>query len=66
MKLYVHTGKGHCIGSHAIAWAGSKKTAEKLIREALDSGGLKGEPLDVVCVGALESPMLIYFDNGDY
>lgn len=67
MKLYKHTGHGHCLGSVIIVWAGSLNTAKKLIRETLDDCGLKDEELQITCVGTLESfSTVIYSDDGDY
>lgn len=67
MKVFIHTGKGHYVGSTVIAIAKSKKTAEKLIREALDEDGLTTEELDVSEVNLEDSePQVIHFDNGDY
>lgn len=64
MKIYIHEGKGHFIGSKAIVLAKSRKTAEALIRQELDSSGLKKEVLNIRENEIL--PGLIYFDNGDY
>lgn len=67
MKLYRHIGNGHCLGSVVIAWAGSMKTAKRLIRDALDANGLSEEPLNVTCEGGLKNkPEILYLDHGDY
>lgn len=67
MKVFIHTGKGHYIGSTVIVLAKSKKTAEKLIREALNDIGLSNEQLNVR-IGCLstDKPQVIYSYDGDY
>jgi len=67
MKLYIHEGPGHYIGSKIIVYAGSKTTAEKLIECTLISEGLLNEPINITKVIELDKrPMVIHSDNGDY
>lgn len=63
MKIFVHTGKGHYIGSVAVVAAENLEEAEKKVRLYLDNSGLKEEELSLSekpCEG------VIYFHNGDY
>jgi len=64
-SLWIHKGAGHYIGSLIIVSADSKETAEIIMREKLDSAGLKSEPLEVKPLEVKENFTLI-FDNGDY
>jgi len=67
MRLFKHCGDGHHLGSVVIVWAGSKKTAEKMIRSELDSHGLSDEELNIEVLDELtRTPQLIYEDDGDY
>ena len=65
-RIYIHEGKGVYIGSTIIAYASSRKTAEKIIREELDLLGLEKEELSISCKGKLKIPSIIYGENGDY
>lgn len=66
MKLYIHRGAGHWTGSKIIVWAGSRKTAEKLVRETLDEHRLPEEVLDVEELMELgKQPVIIHVDDGD-
>ena len=65
MKIYKHEGKGHWIGSTVIVVANDRETAEAMVRENLDRGGLQNEELNVVEI-SIEPNTLIHYDNGDY
>ena len=63
-SVWVHIGNGHYVGSAAVVIAKTEAEAKGLIRDALDSSGLKSEELDVERF-ELES-QLVYFSDGDY
>lgn len=64
MKIYVHRGPGHYIGSTIVVVAGTIKEARKMIREELDECGLKNEPFGIDNFKI--TPGVILSNNGDY
>lgn len=66
MKIYRHSGSGHYIGSQVIVIAGSKKTAEKLIRNYLDAHGLPDEKLRIETRDIPSTGKIIHAVDGDY
>jgi len=66
MKIYTHEGNGHYIGSAVVVIAGSKQTAELLIRDFLDSSGLSEEKLDIKTEDLPKAGKVIYAVDGDY
>lgn len=65
MRVYIHEGAGHYIGSAAICFAESLEQAQALIRQRLDEAGLRDEPLNIRDYRA-DVPGVIFFDSGDY
>ena len=47
MKIYIHEGKGHYIGSCVIVVSDNLENAKSLIRQSLDSMGLSDEELSI-------------------
>ena len=47
MKVYIHQGKGHYIGSVIVVAATNLKEAKELVRKELDSRFLKDEKLNM-------------------
>ena len=67
MKIYKHEGSGHYIGSCVIVSAEDYPAGYQMIREKLDSMGLRDEKADIKeVVGALESGTVILSQSGDY
>lgn len=65
MKLYMHEGPGHWIGSCVVVIAENPEHAYSVIRGILDSGGLPAESLNVKEID-IDRPAVIVDDNGDY
>ena len=73
MKVFSYTGKGVSTGCTVLAAARSDLTAAKQIKAKLTSSGLEADKslLDIrqsleVVTESLDSPTILYFDNGDY
>lgn len=65
LRIFKHTGRGHYIGSVIIVMTNTVSEAHSMIRDELDSVGLKHEDLNII---ELESTKkcIIYSHNGDY
>jgi hypothetical protein len=68
VRVYVHEGSGHWIGSCIVVLAESPLQAVEMIRKELDDGGLPNEPVTIQGLReyTLNQPKLIHVDNGDY
>ena len=65
LKIYIHEGGGHYIGSAVIVAAKNPSDAKFFIREELDKNGLEKEQIDIREVNVIDGAV-IYSDNGDY
>lgn len=65
MKIYIHEGRGHYIGSAVVVIAENLSIAEELIREQLNNMGLDFEPLSI-SEEELVANKIVYSDSGDY
>lgn len=63
-KIYIHSGKGHYIGSKVIVIASSRTEAETLITDVLVFNNLD-EALDIQEM-PIKNNEVIYIDTGDY
>jgi pyruvate/2-oxoglutarate/acetoin dehydrogenase E1 component len=66
MKIYIHEGNGHYIGSCVIVIAGSKLVAETMIRKELDDAGLPREQVDIKTIMNIDKRKVVKVINGDY
>lgn len=73
MKLFSYTGQGVSNGCFVLVTARSDLTAAKLVRKKLTDLGLETSKslLDIrqsltPVMESLDSPAVIYYDNGDY
>jgi RAB protein geranylgeranyltransferase component A len=67
IRLFIHRGKGHYIGSTIIVKAKDSSDAEILIRSQLDAVGLIGEEIQIEeIIISKDSNQVIYVNNGDY
>ena len=66
MKIFIHTGKGHYIGSAVIVLAEHKVQAGQMIRAELDRNGLSTESVNIETIYELDKKVIVYSDNGDY
>lgn len=64
MRIYMHKGAGHYIGSVIIMIAEYESDAIETIRNELNKNGLIDEPLNIT--NCEIKPGIIYSDNGDY
>jgi hypothetical protein len=65
MRLYIHEGKGHYIGSCIIVVSDNLENANRLIRESLDRMGLSNEELCVI-EKEVSNNTIVYEVSGDY
>jgi len=65
MKIYIHEGKGHYIGSTVVAICENLEIAKKLIRTTLDDMGLSQEELSI-SETKITPNSVIYQASGDY
>lgn len=64
VRVYVHTGKGHWLGSVVVVLAHNLEHARRLVRKELDRVRLDSEELNIKLHPKREH--IIYIDNGDY
>jgi hypothetical protein len=64
-KIYVHSGKGHYVGSGIVVVEESKEEATKLVRSLLDKNGLTDEEVSLEEF-KIKKGEVVYLDNGDY
>jgi len=65
MKIYIHTGKGHYIGSVIIVASESYESALPLIKGRLSQMGLDEETPQIMEM-EIEDGKIIYCQSGDY
>jgi hypothetical protein len=65
MKIYIHTGKGHYIGSVIIVASESYESAYNIIKIRLSQMGLESEDPQIVEM-EIEDDKIIYCQSGDY
>ena len=65
MKIYIHEGKGHYIGSTVVTICENLEIAKKLIRATLDDMGLSQEELSI-SETKISPNNVIYQASGDY
>jgi hypothetical protein len=65
MKIYIHQGPGHYIGSAVVVVAESNEMAERLVRISLDTMGLLNEEI-LLTEFEIKPNTIIYTQSGDY
>ena len=65
MKLYIHEGKGHYIGSCVIVISDNLENAKVLIRQSLNDMGLLNEELSIIDK-EIKSNIIVLEQSGDY
>lgn len=67
MKIYIHKGSGHYLGSVIVVASRNNAEAKELIRAELDLSGLKEEKVNIEETYAIgKEPWIIYSWDGDY
>lgn len=66
MRIYIHHGAGHYIGSKVIVLATNHQQAIDMIRKQLGESGLKNEEIKHLVVVEIDKPCIVLSDNGDY
>ena len=64
MKLYIHRGKGHWVGSVCIVQAEDIDQATSLVLDWLDANELYTEPIDIQEVNP--NNLYVYTNKGDH
>jgi hypothetical protein len=65
MKLYIHEGKGHYIGSCVIVVSDNLENAKSLIRQSLNNMGLLNEELSIT-EKEISNGVIVCEESGDY
>ena len=65
MKIYIHEGKGHYIGSCVIVVSDNLENARGLIRQSLDDVGLSNEELSIT-EKEISNGSIVWKESGDY
>jgi hypothetical protein len=65
MKIYIHEGKGHYIGSCVIVVSDNLENAKSLIRQSLDDMGLSDEELSIT-QKEISNGNIVWKESGDY
>jgi hypothetical protein len=65
MKIYIHEGKGHYIGSCVIVVSDNLENAKGLIRQSLNDMGLSNEELSIT-EKEISNGIIVWKENGDY
>lgn len=65
MKIYIHEGKGHYVGSCVIVVSDNLENAEGLIRQSLDNMGLSDEELSIT-EKEISNGIIVWNESGDY
>jgi hypothetical protein len=65
MKIYIHEGKGHYIGSCVIVVSDNLENARGLIRQSLDDVGLSNEELSIT-EKEISNGIIVWKESGDY
>ena len=65
MKIYIHEGQGHYVGSCVVAVSDSLETAKSLIRQSLNGMGLSDEEL-LITEKEISNNIIVWKESGDY
>lgn len=65
MKMYIHEGKGHYVGSCVIVVSDNLENAKSLIRQSLDNMGLSDEELSIE-EKEISNGIVVWKESGDY
>ena len=65
MKIYIHEGQGHYVGSCVIVASDSLENAKSLIRQSLNYMGLLDEELSVT-EKEISNNTIVWKESGDY
>lgn len=65
MKLYIHTGPGHYVGSVVIVTANNYDDARDIISRRLDDMGLEKENLSIIEKDIIDG-QIVFSSSGDY
>lgn len=65
MKIYIHEGPGHYVGSVVIVIANNYNDARDIISRRLDDMGLEKENLSIIEL-EIEDGKIIFCKSGDY
>ena len=65
MKIYIHEGQGHYVGSCVIVVSDSLENAKSLIRQSLNYMGLLDEQLSVT-EKEISNNTIVWKESGDY
>lgn len=66
LRLWVHEGVGHYVGSCYMCMAETEERATELIRAALDEAGLKAEQIKSLQWRRTDVEGVLYRNDGDY
>lgn len=66
LKIFIHKGNGHYIGSSVTVLATDMEEAAIMIRKELDENGLKDEAISITRVVPLDKAKVVDVINGDY
>ena len=65
MKIYIHEGPGHYVGSVVIVIANNYNDARDIISRRLDDMGLEKENLSIIEKNIIDG-QIVFCSNGDY
>ena len=65
MKMYIHEGAGHHLGSCVIVVSDSLENAKSLIRQSLNGMGLFDEQLSIT-EKEISNNTIVWRESGDY
>jgi hypothetical protein len=65
MKLYIHEGPGHCVGSVVIVVSDNYETAYEIISKRLDDMGLNKENISIIEKEIINNE-IVFSKSGDY
>jgi hypothetical protein len=65
MKIYIHEGKGHYMGSCVIVVSDNLENAKDLIRQSLNGMGLSDEEL-LITEKEISNNIIVWKESGDY
>jgi hypothetical protein len=65
LKLYIHTGNGHYVGSSVIVVSDNYETAASIIRNELNEMGLGDEELSII-EKEIVNNKIVFSRSGDY
>ena len=65
MRIYIHEGKGHYMGSCVIVVSDNSENAKDLIRQSLNGMGLSDEEL-LITEKEISNNIIVWKESGDY